>query len=284
MTKEIDPLLTTTTGHSLSEAIYLDSHYLACKPEYEAMLKSVDWQPGWHVLDAGCGSGGFMPLLSRFLGKTGRIDGIDMAPENVAHVQKLQAQNVYACPVTVQAGTITQLPYEDDTFDGIWCANTTQYLSDNDLYTTLSEFKRVLKPSGTLALKEASALCFQIQPMDPLLWARALQAQVDVGFQYALQYIRGAALPTWVKHAGFNVTRSKTVLTERRSPLNEPEENYITSILESLAQFVKANSIITDEDKASWTNLGTKSSPDFILNDRDFYYCEGHMMMTATKP
>jgi hypothetical protein len=44
---------TTTTGHALSAADWLDIHYLARQPEYEAILRRAGFQAGWHVLDAG---------------------------------------------------------------------------------------------------------------------------------------------------------------------------------------------------------------------------------------
>ena len=46
-----------STGHILADAGWLGTHFEACRPEYEAMLRSVGLQPGWRVLDAGCGSG-----------------------------------------------------------------------------------------------------------------------------------------------------------------------------------------------------------------------------------
>ena len=281
MTSKTDAPLTTSKGHSMSEANYLDSHYLACQPEYEMMLKSVGLQAGWRVLDAGCGSGSFLPLMSQLIGPTGQIDALDMAPENVAHVQGLQDQGVYACPVTVQAGSVSQLPYEDDTFDAIWCANTTQYLSDDDLQATLTEFQRVLKPAGLLALKESNVLCLQWQPMDPLLWARTMQALVEIDYQYVLQLLRGAALPTWVKHAGFKVNSAKTVMIERRQSLSGSERSYITSLLGRIAQVAKTHDSVSVEDEVTWARLGLSSSPDFILNHPDFYYSEGNVMITA---
>lgn len=265
----------------MSEASYLDSHYLACQPEYEAMLKSTGLQPGWRVLDAGSGSGSFLPLMSRLLGTTGQIDALDLAPENVEHVEELQSQGVYGCPVAAQVGTITKVPYEDNTFDALWCANTTQYLTSEELTVALSEFRRVLKPNGILAVKESSALCTQWQPMDPLLWTRMLQALVNVDYPYGLQLLRGAALPTAVKHAGFKMDSANTVMTERRQPLRESERNYITSVLERIAQVAKAQDSVSAEDEASWARLGVSSSPDFILNHPDFYFSEGYVMILA---
>jgi predicted methyltransferase len=61
------------TGQVGTEAGFLDAHFEACRPEYEAMLRSVGLQPGWTVLDAACGGGSYLPLLAETVG-AGRID------------------------------------------------------------------------------------------------------------------------------------------------------------------------------------------------------------------
>jgi hypothetical protein len=45
--------LKTSTGHDFSAPGWLDNHYVAMQAEYEAMLRWVGLEPGWHVLDAG---------------------------------------------------------------------------------------------------------------------------------------------------------------------------------------------------------------------------------------
>src|SRR5687767_14836205 len=44
-----------STGHILATGAWLDTHFEACRSEYEAMLESVGIAAGWFVLDAGCG-------------------------------------------------------------------------------------------------------------------------------------------------------------------------------------------------------------------------------------
>jgi ribosomal protein L11 methylase PrmA len=51
------PRHASSTGQALTNTGWLDAHVEANRPEYEAMLRSVAFAPGWHVLDAGCGSG-----------------------------------------------------------------------------------------------------------------------------------------------------------------------------------------------------------------------------------
>lgn len=85
----IDRRMKTSTGHALSAAAWLDTHYLAGQPEYEAVLRSAGFQAGWRVLDAGCGGGSYLPLLGDLLGPDGRLSAVDLAAENVARVEAL---------------------------------------------------------------------------------------------------------------------------------------------------------------------------------------------------
>ena len=65
--------LASSTGQDATDAHFLDFRFEACRPAFTAMVGSVGIQPGWHVLDAGCGSGSFLPLLAELVGATGQL-------------------------------------------------------------------------------------------------------------------------------------------------------------------------------------------------------------------
>jgi hypothetical protein len=47
----------TTTGHGLSSAAWLDTHFQCSRPGYEDSLRFVGIESGWSVFDAGSGGG-----------------------------------------------------------------------------------------------------------------------------------------------------------------------------------------------------------------------------------
>src|SRR5215471_12088169 len=96
-----------STGLPATAVGWLDLHFEACRPEYEAMLRSVGIHPGWRVLDAGCGGGSYLPLIAEHVGSTGSIVAFDLAPENVTTVAERVAAWDLPCPVETQVGTFT---------------------------------------------------------------------------------------------------------------------------------------------------------------------------------
>ena len=89
------------------------------------MIRSVGIKSGWGVLDAGCGGGSFLPLLAELVGSSGHISAYDLAPENIEMVDSLVENRQFPCAIETRIGNLTSLPYEDNRFDAIWCANIT---------------------------------------------------------------------------------------------------------------------------------------------------------------
>lgn len=114
---------TTSTGHTFSDSRWLDLHFEVARKEYETMLRDVGIQPGWHVLDAGCGGGSFLPLMSELVGPTGKITALDLVPENVATVQERIAAGHFASNIKARQGSILSLPFAESSFDAVWCSN-----------------------------------------------------------------------------------------------------------------------------------------------------------------
>ena len=57
-----------------------------------------------------------------------------------------------------------ELPFEDDSFDAVWCANVTQYLTDDEFTQAIAEFRRVTRSGGIVALKDVLSALFTVEP------------------------------------------------------------------------------------------------------------------------
>lgn len=271
----------TSTGSAQSQTDWLDVHFEACRPEYEMMLRSVGLQPGWHVLDAGSGSGAFLPLMGSLVGTTGRITALDLAPENVASIAAHVPAWDMPCPVEVRVGSVTALPFADASFDAVWCANTTEYLTDAELATVLAEFRRVVRPGGLVAVKDQEVAHMIFAPMPPEIWWHLL----EVGKHHSTQaagVLRGRNLRRWMERAGFVSVWQRTTLIERWAPLTPTEHAFLAGFLETFAEMAEAFGV-PDEDRAFWrAQRGVDGAR--LVDDPDLYFCEGSVVAVGRTP
>ncbi len=80
---------------------------------------------------------------------------MDLAPENVAHVEALVRDGKLPATVQARVGSLLKLPFADFTFDCVWSANVVQYLTEDEFDQAIAEFKRVLEArADLLAIKD----------------------------------------------------------------------------------------------------------------------------------
>jgi arsenite methyltransferase len=269
----------TSAGHKLSAGRHLDVHYLALKNEYDATLRAVGIRPGWSVLDAGAGNGVFLPLMAELLGTNGHIEALDLAQENVDAIEGLVARQQFDCPISTRTGDMTALPYETGTFDAVWSANSTQYLSDDQLTQAIGEFGRVVKPGGLVAVKEVDISVWQYQPQDPKLTWRLLDALSDDTQMSGA--MRGTRLSAWFRAAGLEKVSAITTLAERRHPLKPVESEYIRNNLAFLSGLARTCDL-PEEDHQQWKAISEE--PERLISDPDFCYREMWVLSLGIVP
>ncbi|KAE8350594.1 S-adenosyl-L-methionine-dependent methyltransferase [Aspergillus coremiiformis] len=131
----------------------------------EQVFRSLRLSPGARVLDAGCGDG---QVAIYFAQKGLRVQAIDVLPQQVQQAQrnvqvathrtadwtaKLKSDTVSALDaLTVQQGDYHELAMGNDSLDGVYTMETLVHATD--LARVLSEFYRVLRPGGRIALYE----------------------------------------------------------------------------------------------------------------------------------
>ena len=118
-------------------------------------LDSVHARGAW--LDAGCGIG----VMARQLRRPDlRIWGVDASPDLLG-----RASAVTGLPISTEArapleehlylGPVEQLPYEDETFEGVYSSSVLEYVASLDL--ALAEFRRVVRMDGHLIFSMPNA-------------------------------------------------------------------------------------------------------------------------------
>ncbi len=272
----------SSQGHALAGVDWLDVHFEAERPEYEALLRSVGLRRGWHVLDAGCGAGGFLPLIAAEVGPTGRITALDLAPENIATVEQRVQSWALDCPVSTRVGSLLDLPLADGSVDAVWCANTSQYLSDDELRATLKEFRRVVRPGGIVALKEVKIAMWNIAPGDPSRMWRALEATRGNDRQVH-GMLRTPEFRRWLEAAGYDEVWQRTAICDRWAPLRMAERRFHGDALRWFAQLAMAAEL-SQEDHAFWRTLLNPDAPEHPVNRPDFSVCNGQSIVVGRVP
>jgi ubiquinone/menaquinone biosynthesis C-methylase UbiE len=182
---------------------------------HESVLRSHRWRtaqnsaaylldrlrPGMDLLDVGCGPGTItLDLAARVA--PGRTLGVDAAAEviDAARVAAL-ASDVGDCSVEFAVDDVYALKLADQTFDVVHAHQVLQHLTDP--VAALREMHRVLRPGGTLAVRDSDYAAFTWAPSDPRL-DRWLDVYRAVARRNRAEPDAGRFLSGWVQAAGFS--------------------------------------------------------------------------------
>ena len=272
----------TSTGHMGSAASWLDAHFELARLEYEDALRFVGIQPGWSVLDAGCGAGGYVRLLCELVGPTGQVSALDLAPENIAHVERLVQEANCTASVDLHVGSVLDLPFADAAFDCVWCANVAAYLTEEEFVRVMGEFRRVTKPGGLVAVKDLDVTLLQFLPLDPAILARLAAARrAKVADTELLGAWCGPSLGPVFRQAGLRDLVRRTWLVERWAPLPPPTRLFITMLVSFMAGLAAEHDVPPTDLEAL---RAAAADPDRLLDDPDFCSREAFVVTVGRVP
>jgi ubiquinone/menaquinone biosynthesis C-methylase UbiE len=114
------------------------------------ILKEVGIQPGFRVLDYGCGPGSYIVPLAELVGELGKIYALDVHPLAIQKVKDIASKKKLANVETILSDCQTGLP--DNGMDVVLLYDIFHHLSDRN--KVLKELHRVLKPDGVLSFSD----------------------------------------------------------------------------------------------------------------------------------
>lgn len=141
----MDTLSGRLSSYSQSDLIVRVGRSLANWGSFSIPEKKFAWQHLAHcrkVLDVACGTGDFISM------RPGQAVGIDLSRENVAFCRSKGME--------VQIGNALDLPFNDQSFDGVHSAHVMFLFNPSQAARYLTELVRVVKRGGTIVI---STLC-----------------------------------------------------------------------------------------------------------------------------
>ena len=128
----------------------VDEFHIRGDTATKELINLSSFTPDMHILDVGCGVGGSTRRLSHETGCY--VSGIDLSDEYIDVAERLTTLLNMQERVKFHAASALDLPFEDNTFDGIWSIQMNMNVEDKSGW--LKEVYRVLKPGGRTVLYE----------------------------------------------------------------------------------------------------------------------------------
>ena len=154
----------TTTERYAKRFSDLADVYVDLTPQATRLVDLAGVRPGEHVLDVGCGPGTATLIAAERVGATGRVLGIDLAPNMLARAVEATAGLEH---VEIREMDATDLDVGDGEFDVVVANSVVQFSGP----ASLAEWQRVVRPDGG---RVACSL-----PWGPVTWIELCRAFVD---------------------------------------------------------------------------------------------------------
>ncbi|MBW1720258.1 MAG: class I SAM-dependent methyltransferase, partial [Deltaproteobacteria bacterium] len=121
------------------------------EPVFSDAIQALQLPLGSRGLDAGCGIGLQALMLAEAVGPAGHVTGLDISPELLLYGEEMVKKSALSKRITFWEGDLSNLPFDDDTFDWLWSADCVGY-PVAQLLPMLKELARVVRPDGSLAI------------------------------------------------------------------------------------------------------------------------------------
>ncbi len=224
---------------------------------------------GAHVLDVACGRGAVLVPAAHQVGAGGKVIGIDLA-EGMARATQLKLQQRGLTQAEARQMDAENLDFPAASFDFVLCGFSLQFFPHLD--RALSEFRRVLKPNGRVAVTTWGADDSRWDWFEDL--RTEYQAVIKLGSQ---SLDKPEVIQKWFSEAGFGDIQ---IITKDLDMIYRDEEEWwnVEWSISGRAGLEKLSPENLEKFKAeSFTNLQSQREVD------GFHYQLSAFCTTATK-
>jgi SAM-dependent methyltransferase len=245
----------------------LRAYQLAFRPELEAAVRSYDLPDGVRVLDSPCGDGFYTDLFARHM-RAGRLVAADLSAE---YLDRARAEVRPASPqleVEFIRADAYRLPFDDGSFDLVWCAQS--FITLDDPVRALRELARVVRPGGRVAVLETDEYHHVLLPWPvglELAVQRAVREESRARFGTGGKFAQARGLRAAFLEAGLRPTGKRTVAADRAAPFGPAEREFIERHLGYLREFVRME--LTPREMAELEKAIDPDGADSLVNRPD---------------
>jgi ubiquinone/menaquinone biosynthesis C-methylase UbiE len=255
----------------------------AFRTELYRCLDGLPLAPDSRVLDVPCGDGFYSAHLLTRLGRRGRLT---LADASDAYLQ-LASANLAApdgrASVDFRNVNVYTLPFADNEFDLVWCAQSLISLDDPE--SALIELTRVTRPGGTLAVLEGDEFHHLLLP-----WPVELELAVFEALEKASRQKYGDAgriapsrrVRRHLLGAGLRQPRKVSFAADRYAPFDAATARFLRLHLASLAGLVRPH--LRDVERLAFDAFIDPDNPRSIHNRPDGELTCLNVVHLARKP
>jgi ubiquinone/menaquinone biosynthesis C-methylase UbiE len=223
------------------------------------VLELLAPEPGWQVLDVGCGPGHLAAELASAVGPSGRVCGADVSEHMLALARQPEVEFVHVSG--------TALPFDDGTFDAAVATQVYEFVED--LPAALGELWRVLRAGGRVLVLDTD--------WDTLVWHSSDAARMSRVLDGWRRRLADPHLPRTLaralRDAGFEVTRREALT------IFDPhgrEDSYSAHQIEHLGASAVG---VPDEEIEAWA-----ADLRRLAATGEYFFSLNRYIFLATKP
>ena len=255
--------------------VVVDSHGSRTADEAAAFVRHLI-TPDMRILDAGSGPGSITCGLAEWVPQ-GEVIGIDSAESIVAHARR-RAMDLGVDNVAFEVGDGYELRFSAGSFDVVYAHQLLQHLAEP--VEALREFKRLLKPGGVVAVRDADYGTMTHFPhevgIDRFFEIYAQVARANGGEPDA-----GRRLLSWVQSAGFSDAEMTTSSWTYATPASRAHWAELWSGRTGVSKYVERVEELGVSDREELANLGTVFQEWASKPDAVFAFLHGEVVARA---
>ena len=242
----------------------LQAFQQAFQPELEAAVLAYDLPDGVRVLDSPCGDGFYANLFARHM-RSGTLVAADLSTECLDQARNAVRPLSPSLAVEFHRADAYRLPFDDCSFDLVWCAQS--FITLDDPVKALRELARVVRRGGQVAVLETDEYHHVLLPWPvglELVVQRAVRDECRYRYRDAAKLAQTRDLRSEFREAGLRPTVKRTVAADRSAPFGPAEREFLTRHLNYLRKFVHME--LTPREMASLEKATDANDPESLIN------------------